>query len=323
MARVTLIALLLVVLATTGPSAFAQPGGGGRGGRGGGGPRGPHGPPPELLAANVTGNLTGLVGAALANCSGDNAGSLGRFLVAIFVDDSSGSAAYSLFYSAELRYNGTAPDSLAVVQGAACDAAATAVLPLPAANWTTETHDRPDGTTVTELAISGVVENADATVVEAILAGVPNATVGANATGGLFNRARQGAAAAAGRLTGGRKLLAVVGTGVSSAGKTAARNFAAKQKARAAWLKAKAQAALKRLQTGATGSAATSDYAVLAADSTTGLSWGAALTALPAAGPGGGGGGCDGDGGRGGGAGAGGQGPRGGRGGQGGGGGGY
>lgn len=203
-------------------------------------------------------------------------------MLAIFKDESSDPAVYHVYYEAHIHdYSGTAPDSLAVVKGAACDSSATSLLTLPVTSWETDTHEGRDGATHTALRVNGTVEGADSTVIEELLANVPNATV--DSTYGVFGRTMDGAKNMRGRLPGGRKLLAVVG--VAASGKPG-REFAAKQKQRAQYVRAKVKAAV----VGASSeTAVASGYAVLAMESTAGVSWGGALNGKPPHGKRGGG----------------------------------
>ncbi|GJP48787.1 hypothetical protein CLOM_g8068 [Closterium sp. NIES-68] len=206
MARAALLPLLVLLLVAP---VFGHRGGGG-GGFGGGG-RGPHGPP---IDASVTGNLTGRVGAWVANCTADIGATRGKFLLAVFKDESSGSAVYNLYFDADLdEYSGTAPDTITIVQGSACDSTATAALTLPSTGWATETRGGGrhggwggGGGSHTELRVTGTVEGADATVVEALLAGVPNATVTQNMFTKALNGAKQGFQNAFGGRRRGREL---------------------------------------------------------------------------------------------------------------------
>ncbi|CAI6007992.1 unnamed protein product [Closterium sp. NIES-65] len=124
-------------------SAGGQSGGpgvifGGPGGRGGsGGPGRPDGKPPHGPPLNLTavGNLTADVGAQLANCTVDQKTLSGSFHLAVFKNASGN---YNLLVEAVLvDAAGGPPDSLAMVKGTVCDAAATVVLALPlaAADW--------------------------------------------------------------------------------------------------------------------------------------------------------------------------------------------
>ncbi|CAI5971185.1 unnamed protein product [Closterium sp. NIES-64] len=136
----------------------------------------------------------GRVGAWVSNCTTDIGATRGKFLLAVFKDESSGTPVYNLYFDADLdEYSGTAPDTINIVQGAACDSTATAALTLtlPSTGWTTQTRGGRGGSH-TELRVTGTVEGADATVVEALLAGVPNATVTQNVFTKVINGAKQG-----------------------------------------------------------------------------------------------------------------------------------
>ncbi|CAI5477581.1 unnamed protein product [Closterium sp. Yama58-4] len=193
---VVCIALLIATSAAAqrgppggGPPGGQQPGGtrGGPGGAGGpGGPEGPRGPPLNLT---VVGNLTGDVGARLANCSADPTFLDGRFHLAIFKNASGN---YNLAVDALLvGATGGPPDSLAIVQGDVCDssASAAAVLALPVA---TSDWQQRDGWWLlhAEARLDAFIENTDAATVDALLALLPNATLpsarggGRNGSGG-------------------------------------------------------------------------------------------------------------------------------------------
>ncbi|CAI5460496.1 unnamed protein product [Closterium sp. Yama58-4] len=197
-----------------GPGAgSARSGGpGGPNGPGGpGGPDGPHGPPLNLTAV---GNLTADVGARLANCSADQKIFDGRFHLAIF-KNSTGS--YNLLVEALLvDAAGSPPDSLAIVKGAVCDAAATAVfaLPLAAADW----QQRAGWWLLhAEARLDAFLENADAATLDALLAVLPTASLpptsgggrngGGNAGGGSAGGVRNGQGGRRMGLGMGRELL--------------------------------------------------------------------------------------------------------------------
>ncbi|CAI5470047.1 unnamed protein product [Closterium sp. Yama58-4] len=174
------------------PGGQGPPGGsrgGGPGGRGGpgGGPGGePHGPPLNLT---VVGNLTADVGAQLKNCSADLTFVDGRFHLTVF-KNSTGN--YNLLVDALLVGGDAAagpPDSIAIVQGAVCDSAASAAavlsLPFAASDWLQRSgwwllH--------AEARLGAFLENADATTVEALLAVLPNASLPRSNGGGRGGR---------------------------------------------------------------------------------------------------------------------------------------
>ncbi|CAI5946888.1 unnamed protein product [Closterium sp. NIES-64] len=263
MTRAGLIPLLVLLLVAP---VLGHGGGGGFGGGGRGG-RGPHGPP---IDASVTGNLTGRVGAWVSNCTTDIGATRGKFLLAVFKDESSGTPVYNLYFDADLdEYSGTAPDTINIVQGAACDSTATAALTLPSTGWTTQTRGGRGGSH-TELRVTGTVEGADATVVEALLAGVPNATVTQNVFTKVINGAKQGFQNAFGGRRRGRELAG------NSAGKLT-QQFLKRQRQRLAWMGAKTKALFATF-IGTTDTTTDSPYAVIFTDSTTGNSWSAALT---------------------------------------------
>ncbi|CAI5528725.1 unnamed protein product [Closterium sp. Naga37s-1] len=212
----------------------------------------------------------GRVGAWVSNCTADIGATRGKFLLAVFKDESSGTPVYNLYFDADLdEYSGTAPDTISIVQGVACDSTATAALTLPSTGWATETRGGRGGSH-TELRVTGTVEGADATVVEAILAGVPNATVTQNAFTKVINGAKQGFQNAFGGRRRGRELA------VNSAGKLT-QQFLKRQRQRVAWMGAKTKALFATFL-GTTDTTTDSPYAVIFTDSTTGNSWSAALT---------------------------------------------
>ncbi|CAI5988565.1 unnamed protein product [Closterium sp. NIES-65] len=204
MACKTLLLVYFTLLAVT--SAFAQrgpPGGGPPGGRGppggprgggpigrggpGGGPGGePRGPPLNLT---VVGNLTADVGAQLKNCSADPTFVDARFHLTVF-KNSTGN--YNLLVDALLVGGDAAagpPDSIAIVQGAVCDSAASAPavlsLPFAASDWLQRAgwwllH--------AEARLDAFLENADATTVEALVAVLPNASLPRTNGGGRGGR---------------------------------------------------------------------------------------------------------------------------------------
>ncbi|GJP34715.1 hypothetical protein CLOM_g19124 [Closterium sp. NIES-68] len=214
LSRLFLACILLLAassaLAQRGPPGGSRPGGqgpgGARGGPGGapGGPGGPSGTPggePRGPPLNLTvvGNLTADVGARLANCSADQKVLDGRFHLAIFKNASGN---YNLLVDALLvDAAGSPPNSLAIVQGAVCDSAASTALALPfsAADW----QQRAGWWLLhAEARLDAFLENADAATVEALLTVLPNATVprgggrggGGSSTGG------------AGKAQGGRRM---------------------------------------------------------------------------------------------------------------------
>ncbi|CAI5960159.1 unnamed protein product [Closterium sp. NIES-65] len=212
----------------------------------------------------------GRVGAWVSNCTTDIGATRGKFLLAVFKDESSGTPVYNLYFDADLdEYSGTAPDTINIVQGAACDSTATAALTLPSTGWTTQTRGGRGGSH-TELRVTGTVEGADATVVEALLAGVPNATVTQNVFTKVINGAKQGFQNAFGGRRRGRELAG------NSAGKLT-QQFLKRQRQRLAWMGAKTKALFATF-IGTTDTTTDSPYAVIFTDSTTGNSWSAALT---------------------------------------------
>ncbi|GJP39192.1 hypothetical protein CLOM_g23582, partial [Closterium sp. NIES-68] len=136
------------------------------------------------LNLTVVGNLTGHVSAAFANCSSSaSPAAPGAFFLDVFKNASGN---YNLFFGALLLdVSGAPPDSLAIMQGAGCDSSAAQLLSLPAAaeNWVAHS-----GWWLlrAEAHLQGFVEDADATAVEAILSGVPNATLPAPPANGTM-----------------------------------------------------------------------------------------------------------------------------------------
>ncbi|CAI5526289.1 unnamed protein product [Closterium sp. Naga37s-1] len=179
--------LLLVstsALAQRGPPGGGPPGGQGqgaaRGGPGAGpgspdGPGGPGGKPPHGPPLNLTavGNLTADVGARLANCTADQKILDGRFHPASFKNATGN---YNLLVESLLvDAAGGPPDSLAIVKGAVCDAAAT--------------------------------NNADAATLDALLAVLPNASLPRKSGGGARGGSAGGARSGKGGRRMGRELL--------------------------------------------------------------------------------------------------------------------
>ncbi|GJP33703.1 hypothetical protein CLOM_g18225 [Closterium sp. NIES-68] len=261
------------------------PGGGLPGGQGPGGPRGgpggsggpggpggePRGPPLNLT---VVGNLTADIGARLANCSEDQKVLDGRFHLAIF-KNSSGS--YNLLVHALLvDAAGSPPDSLAIVQGAACDAAATAVLSLPvaASDW----QQRAGWWLLhAEARLDAFLENADAATVDALLAALPNASLPRNSGQGSGNGSARGAGGArngqGGRRMGlgmGRELL------MRAMGKQAGKKQGGQQQGGAQQPPAGGFSGGFPGGNGGVNSTV-SGYAVLAGSSAAGVTWGGQL----------------------------------------------
>eukprot|EP00475_Leptophrys_vorax_P043525 TRINITY_DN83_c0_g1_i8.p2 TRINITY_DN83_c0_g1~~TRINITY_DN83_c0_g1_i8.p2 ORF type:complete len:365 (+),score=1.77 TRINITY_DN83_c0_g1_i8:143-1096(+) len=202
MARVAFLATcFLLLLATSlaqpgGPRGFGGPGGmpggmpgGGRGAMGGssgnggsngGPPQGglppprPAGPPLNLTAV---GNLTAEVGARLPNCSADKTVLDAHVHVSIFKNATGN---FNIVYEALFASAGSSavspPDSLAIVQGAACDAAAPALLTLPAAAADWEVRD---GWWYLHASarLDGFIEDANVAAVDSLLAAAPNASL--------------------------------------------------------------------------------------------------------------------------------------------------
>ncbi|CAI5966724.1 unnamed protein product [Closterium sp. NIES-64] len=188
----------------------------------------------------------GRVGAWVSNCTTDIGATRGKFLLAVFKDESSGTPVYNLYFDADLdEYSGTAPDTINITRGGR-------------------------GGSHTELRVTGTVEGADATVVEALLAGVPNATVTQNVFTKVINGAKQGFQNAFGGRRRGRELAG------NSAGKLT-QQFLKRQRQRLAWMGAKTKALFATF-IGTTDTTTDSPYAVIFTDSTTGNSWSAALT---------------------------------------------
>ncbi|CAI7797250.1 unnamed protein product [Closterium sp. NIES-53] len=178
-----------------GPPRGQQPGGARRGPGGPGGPAGPRGPPLNLT---VVGNLTGEVGARLANCSADPTFLDGRFHLAIFKN---ASGSYNLAVDALLvGATGGPPDSLAIVKGAVCDSSASAAailaIPVAASDW-----QQRDGWWLlhAEARLDAFLENADAATVDALLVLLPNATLPAARGGGRGNGSGGGSGAGGAR----------------------------------------------------------------------------------------------------------------------------
>ncbi|CAI5510733.1 unnamed protein product [Closterium sp. Naga37s-1] len=265
--------LLLVstsALAQRGPPGGGPPGGqrggpgagsggpGGRDGPGGpGGPGGPHGPPLNLTAV---GNLTADIGAQLANCAVDQKTLNGSFHLAVF-KNSTGN--YNLLVEAMLvDAAGGPPDSLAIVKGAVCDAAATDVLALPlaAADW----QQRAGWWLLhAEARLDAFLENADAATLDALLAVLPTASPpptsgGGGSTGG----ARKGQG---GRRMGRELLMRAFGLAATQGGQKQGGQKQGGQKQGG------------QQQGGAQQAPAVSGYAVLAGSSAAGVTWGGQL----------------------------------------------
>ncbi|CAI5478168.1 unnamed protein product [Closterium sp. Yama58-4] len=217
--RALVLSCILLLVSTSALAQRGPPGGGppganqgagsarggpgtGTGGPGGAGGKPPHAPPLNLTAI---GNLTADVGARLANCTADQTIVDGRFHLAIFKNATGN---YNLLVEALLvDAAGSPPDSLAIVQGAVCDAAATDVLALPlaAADW----QQRAGWWLLhAEARLDAFLENADAATVDALLAVLPNASLPRKNGGG-----RNGGGSAGGAQSGqggrrmGRELL--------------------------------------------------------------------------------------------------------------------
>ncbi|CAI5488571.1 unnamed protein product [Closterium sp. Naga37s-1] len=210
--------LLLVstpALAQRGPPRGGPPDGRGPGGARGGpgagpgspdGPGGPGGKPPHGPPLNLTavGNLTADVGARLANCTADQKILDGRFHLAIFKNATGN---YNLLVEALLvDAAGGPPDSLAIVKGAACDAAATDVLALPlaASDW----QQRAGWWLLhAEARLDAFLENADAATLDALLVVLPNAPLPRKSGGGARGGSAGGAQSGKGGRRMGRELL--------------------------------------------------------------------------------------------------------------------
>ncbi|CAI5950710.1 unnamed protein product [Closterium sp. NIES-65] len=199
-------------------------------------------PPPFFPLPRPFVPSAGRVGAWVSNCTTDIGATRGKFLLAVFKDESSGTPVYNLYFDADLdEYSGTAPDTINIVQGAACDSTATAALTLPSTGWTTQTRGGRGGSH-TELRVTGTV----------------------------INGAKQGFQNAFGGRRRGRELAG------NSAGKLT-QQFLKRQRQRLAWMGAKTKALFATF-IGTTDTTTDSPYAVIFTDSTTGNSWSAALT---------------------------------------------
>ncbi|CAI5510732.1 unnamed protein product [Closterium sp. Naga37s-1] len=257
-----------------GPGAGSGgPGGpGGRDGPGGhGGPGGPHGPPLNLTAV---GNLTADVGAQLANCTVDQKTLNGSFHLAVF-KNSTGN--YNLLVEAVLvDAAGGPPDSLAIVKGAVCDAAATDMLALPlaAADW----QQRAGWWLLhAEARLDAFLENADAATLDALLAVLPTASPPPTSGGG-----RNGGGSTSGGSTSG-------GARNGQGGRRMGRELLMHAFGRAARQGGQKQGGQQQggqqQQGGAQQAPAVSGYAVLAGSSAAGVTWGGQLMGakMPAA----------------------------------------
>ncbi|CAI5502998.1 unnamed protein product [Closterium sp. Naga37s-1] len=138
--------------------------------------------------------MTADVGARLANCSSKQTILDSRFHLAIFKNFTGN---YNLLIDTLLvDAAGSPPDSLAIVKGAVCDAAATDVLALPlaAANW----QQRAGWWLLhAEARLDAFLENADAATVDALLAVLPNTSLPRKNGGG-----RNGGGSAGGAQSG-------------------------------------------------------------------------------------------------------------------------
>eukprot|EP00475_Leptophrys_vorax_P043522 TRINITY_DN83_c0_g1_i3.p1 TRINITY_DN83_c0_g1~~TRINITY_DN83_c0_g1_i3.p1 ORF type:complete len:350 (+),score=0.72 TRINITY_DN83_c0_g1_i3:143-1051(+) len=298
MARVAFLATcFLLLLATSlaqpgGPRGFGGPGGmpggmpgGGRGAMGGssgnggsngGPPQGglppprPAGPPLNLTAV---GNLTAEVGARLPNCSADKTVLDAHVHVSIFKNATGN---FNIVYEALFASAGSSavspPDSLAIVQGAACDAAAPALLTLPAAAADWEVRDGWWYLNASAR-LDGFIEDANSAAVDTLLAAAPNASLPAPPS---QQQQQQG---------GGN-----VGAGAQRAG--LAQRFA--QKARQQGGKLRGQQGGPQQgapqQGGPAGApfgvnSTVTGYAVLASNSESGVTWGAALMGMKVVAP--------------------------------------
>ncbi|CAI5508211.1 unnamed protein product [Closterium sp. Naga37s-1] len=307
MASKAMLIVCFTLLAVT--SAFAQrgppgggppggqgppggPRGGGPGGRGGpgGGPGGePRGPPLNLTAV---GNLTADVGAQLKNCSADPTFVDGRFHLTVFKFASlclprppprparprrNSSGNYNLLVDALLVGGDAAagpPDSIAIVQGAVCDSAASAAavisLPFAASDWLQRAgwwllH--------AEARLDAFLENADATTVDALLAFLPNASLPRSNGGGRGGHNGGGSSGGAGGAGGARNGQGSrrMGLDVGRVGRMLMRAMArgpAKQGG---------QQQGGQHQGGSGVNSTVSGYAVLAGNSASGVIWGGQL----------------------------------------------
>ncbi|CAI5503759.1 unnamed protein product [Closterium sp. Naga37s-1] len=272
-ALVLACALLLVstsALAQRGPPGGGPPGGqrGGPGaGSGGpGGPGGPDGKPPHGPPLNLTavGNLTANIGARLANCTVDQKTLNGSFHLAVFKNATGN---YNLLVEALLvDAAGGPPDSLAIVKGAVCDAAATDVLALPlaAADW----QQRAGWWLLhAEARLDAFLENADAATLDALLAVLPTASPPPTSGGG-----RNGGGSAGGGSAGGSRN--------GQGGRRMGRELLMGAFGRAARQGGQKQGGQKQggqKQGGAQQAPAVSGYAVLAGSSAAGVTWGGQL----------------------------------------------
>ncbi|CAI5518532.1 unnamed protein product [Closterium sp. Naga37s-1] len=314
MASRTLLLVCVTFLAVT--SAFAQRGpprggppggqgppggrrGGGPGGRGGpgGGPGGdPRGPPLNLTAV---GNLTADVGAQLKNCSADPTFVDGRFHLTVFKISSlclphppsrpvrprrNSTGNYNLLVDALLVGNDVAagpPDSIAIVQGAVCDSAASAAavlsLPFAASDWLQRAgwwllH--------AEARLDAFLENADATTVDALLALLPNASLPRSNGGGRNGGGSSGGAGGAGGARNGQGSRRL-GLDVGRVGRMLMRAMA-RSPAKQGGQQQGGQQQGGQQQGGNGVNSTVSGYAVLAGNSASSVIWGGQLLGVKA-----------------------------------------
>ncbi|CAI5972692.1 unnamed protein product [Closterium sp. NIES-64] len=262
--RALVLACMLLLVSTSALAQRGPPGGGPPGGQHGssgagsggpgdpggrdgpGGPGGPRGPPLSLTAV---GNLTADVDAQLANCTVDQKTLNGSFHLAAMLVDAAGGP----------------PDSVAIVKGAVCDAAATDVLALPLA--ATDWQQRAGWWLLhAEARLDAFLENADAATLDALLAVLPTALPPPTSGGG---RNRGGSTARGARNgQGGRRM---------------GRELLMRASGRAA--KPKGQKHGGQQQGGAQQAPAVRGYAVLAGSSAADVTWGGQLMGakMPAA----------------------------------------
>ncbi|CAI5518531.1 unnamed protein product [Closterium sp. Naga37s-1] len=296
MASKTLLLVCFTLLAVT--SAFAQrgpPGGGppggqgppggprsggpgGRGGPGGGPGEEPRGPPLNLT---LVGNLTADVGAQLKNCSADPTFVDGRFHLTVF-KNSTGN--YNLLVDALLVGGDAAaglPDSIAIVQGAVCDSAASAAavlsLPFAASDWLQRAgwwllH--------AEARLDAFLENADATTVDALLALLPNASLPRSNGGGRNGGGSSGGAGGAGGARNGQGSRRL-GLDVGRVGRMLMRAMA-RSPAKQGGQQQGGQQQGGQQQGGNGVNSTVSGYAVLAGNSASSVIWGGQLLGVKA-----------------------------------------
>ncbi|CAI5520064.1 unnamed protein product [Closterium sp. Naga37s-1] len=161
-----------------------------KGAQGGGGGQADRGAQADHLAARPWGLRRSAGGARLANCSTAFPTEHADFRFGIFKNDSGN---YNIVFQAMLvDAAGGPPDSLAITQGAACDAAATSFLSLPIATTDWIVHS---GWWLlhSEMRLDGFLENADPATLTTLLAAIPSIPDSAvTSTGGASGNRRKG-----------------------------------------------------------------------------------------------------------------------------------